>query len=479
MAKRSKRSKKEGGGMFGRWKKKPARTEKTATLLTWSTPRSTSRRTQSKPILTKSEATPPSTPNSTPPSSPRGQPASGAYLQERLYSQSQMQSQPRAQPPVQPRSLPKAQTPPRQQLASTPPKRSQKKKKKRNRNSAMDCGRNHGDEESEVDMVSVDLVTPPRSPIARTAPSSTPPKPAKAAALGSVPTIDGNRGRNDAKNSPAGDKEPVAPTETTPLSPSHSLKSMLTPDMLETLGLTEFLSEDLFRCKDTSQTNINNNNTKSPSRTTKSRGDPVSARPRTRSARERSNAKKQRSGAQEFIGDGYAGSSLYSASGFHTTGSSTCSATTSPYSTFSSSSSYSSHSYEPVARAPGTNGDEWTFAEDEDDDENNPYVQCYNQVAKNDCGLLACAGMTLALPVACGLVCIDTFFDTKLFDSAVKSYRDLTGKEGEDKKGGSRSSNDKETGDDASGDPERQHGESTEFHNCDTFPTCDGLQAPW
>ena len=102
------------------------------------------------------------------------------------------------------------------------------------------------------------------------------------------------------------------------------------------------------------------------------------------------------------------------------------------------STSSSSDSYEPVPPHPFDPcdpyipcQDDMTFLDGHDNDgdgnETNTYMQYYRDSTVADCyDPLMCASIVLATPVACGMLCIDNVIGTNLFDPAAESFRKHT-----------------------------------------------------
>ena len=89
------------------------------------------------------------------------------------------------------------------------------------------------------------------------------------------------------------------------------------------------------------------------------------------------------------------------------------------FSSSSSGSSSSNDSYEPIPRAP--DDCDWTtedMSADEYSDVNNTLLQYYKKAAGSDCDIASCLGMVFALPVACGLLCLDNLADTVFFGTS-------------------------------------------------------------
>jgi len=317
----------------------------------------------------------------------------------RSTGQKKGKTSPLISPPTSPSPLPQSPVSPRtyhqspgiSSSNSNSNSDSNSKKKKKPRRVPIDCfgrNRNPDDSASEVDMISIDLRTPPTTP------------------------------------SPIKSNRIAAKT-----------MSMMTPDMLETLGLTELEEEDQFRYGNQNNGNGNGNantNANTHTNTTTTIRSPATAplagtsrRNRTETSRERQNSKsnfknKTYHGCDDTDNDTDITSCLYFGDNdTNTKGSSE---------SVSSSSSYSSNeSYEPIPRDPSR--DDWTFVDEDDDDENNTCMQFYREtkttVRDLDCDFDAfnCVSMVLAMPLACGLVCIDNLLDTKFFDSAAQKYQ--------------------------------------------------------
>ncbi|VEU40115.1 unnamed protein product [Pseudo-nitzschia multistriata] len=87
-----------------------------------------------------------------------------------------------------------------------------------------------------------------------------------------------------------------------------------------------------------------------------------------------------------------------------------------------SSSSSNSNSYEPIPRDP----EDWTVEDDLstiEDNDNRTLLQYYKRGAGKDCDSLSCLSLACALPLACGLLCLDSLADTKLLEEAMPGSR--------------------------------------------------------
>lgn len=215
--------------------------------------------------------------------------------------------------------------------------------------------------------------------------------------------------------------------------------SMMTPDMMETLGLVELHQEDQFRRETRKHGNASNSTViRSPATEQTSRNKTYYDNNAINTAVIRSPATAalaqpgrsgRRTGAPRKVrtshGKSYAEStdnesSLYFADSDSVT--KTSDSATSYSSNFSSETDD-----EPIPRDPCPNMDYCYFADDGDDDdddvENTKSMSIYQNLGGKSCGPMACASMVLAMPVACGLLCVDNILNTTFFDAATESYR--------------------------------------------------------
>jgi len=174
--------------------------------------------------------------------------------------------------------------------------------------------------------------------------------------------------------------------------------SMMTPDMLETLGLTE-VPPLVTKAATKPKKSVRINESINTARRLPPRG-------------EESSSIVSSNCRMAVCGGGGGGSS-------------------SPYNcydcdTSSNSSDDDSNSYGPISRAPDVaDEDTLTWTLEEDDDETwNTYLQNYyyfkHQQRQQDWNVLECAETVLALPVACGLLCMDSFFGTNHFETTTR-----------------------------------------------------------
>jgi len=196
---------------------------------------------------------------------------------------------------------------------------------------------------------------------------------------------------------------------------SATAMSMMTPDMLETLGLTEFgVDKNQSRHGSQKQGHTNNSTAIASEPSRRSRD---GTRTSTRERQQQQNSKKTSDDTTT------SSSCLYHFADDDDTITKASSSATS-----SSSSSSGSSSEEPIPRDPFCDPSQsnclWNlFAEDDEDDvENN--ASCTQQLYRDsaNCDPMTCVSMVLAMPVACGMVCIDNVLDTTLFDTATQKY---------------------------------------------------------
>ncbi len=74
--------------------------------------------------------------------------------------------------------------------------------------------------------------------------------------------------------------------------------------------------------------------------------------------------------------------------------------------------------------------DDWTFAEGYDcsyerENKSSSKNRC-DSFTTDSCDPLALLGMVLTMPLACGLLCVDNVFDTNYFESASKTWKNIT-----------------------------------------------------
>ena len=201
--------------------------------------------------------------------------------------------------------------------------------------------------------------------------------------------------------------------------------SMMSPDMLETLGLTEF-------GVDIQKQGHANNTTSTASQPSR----------RSRDGTRTSTRERQQQQNSKMTSDDTTASSsyIYNFGDDDTTTKASSSAT--------SSSSSGSSFEDPMPRDPFCDSSQsncfWNFAAEDDEDdidaENN--ASCTQQLYRDSANLdpMTCVGIVLAMPVACGMVCIDNVLDTTLFDSATKKYYLTPGPSNENYKDPKRSS---------------------------------------
>lgn len=264
------------------------------------------------------------------------------------------------------------------------------------------CNNSHfhydDDNDSDVDLVDIDLRTPPTTPNAKSA----------AAAA--------------AKNK----KNAAAAART---------MSMLTPDMLETLGLTEVVVKKR-ECKyesdydheyeyeythvsavqvttATSATATTNRCTpkkKKSVRIDENRNTTIQQSfpetpPQHREALQHDSSSSYRKNKNKRSRQLNRSSNTYDGDNDASPGSPSGSSLS------SSSESSSDNSYEPIPRAP----DDWTIEDLTADDDDNTILHYYRSAAGRDCDVFSCVGMVFALPLACGLMCLDNLVDTGFF----------------------------------------------------------------
>jgi hypothetical protein len=290
-------------------------------------------------------------------------------------------------------------------------------KKKHKRRIPIDClgGKNHDDSASEVDMVSIDLMrTPPMHFKKKEAARITPSKfKSKSSEKNQKETSATDRivvrHRSSNNNSNSNNKNRISTTAI----------SMMTPDMLETLGLTECDAKNQSRHdrKKHGHANTTTASIRSPAISVTAAPAGSNRRDRTRTSRKGPQISKN--------SDTTTASYVY----YFSDNDTNTKASSASRSSSSSCSSSSETSSEPIPSDPCDPNQSdclWTVVdEDEDDDENNntTCMQLYrDSVAGMDCDPMTCVSMVLAMPVACGLVCIDNILDTTLFDTVTQKY---------------------------------------------------------
>ena len=203
-------------------------------------------------------------------------------------------------------------------------------------------------------------------------------------------------------------------------------RSLLTPDMLEAVGLTEmnvanhhFLYEDQIR--DASYINtspIGSPTTVNvPSRKKKKKRNSTSKKKKQRRSftSKSSNCSKER---KISFGDG--GCLSYFADNDTKTSSGD---TISTESTYSDEESYE-NLVSPSRDEDGSTMDEGSWQQHRSN--TNPCTTCYQDnfdTPSFHCDPMASANFVLTMPFTCGLLCFDNIFDTKLFDAATASYK--------------------------------------------------------
>lgn len=307
--------------------------------------------------------------------------------------------------------------------------------------------RKYKDIDKEIDMVPIDSIDPQYSkkgiarPATKSKASSLKKAPDKSKALRNENTIGTkiysvNSGETKIKTNKKSEMN-VAKTNKNRNRVGTTSMCMMTPDMMDTLGLEELRQENQFRRETRKHGNASNstevrnpaieqtsrNNTyydinPGCSAVIRSPATAVLAQP-SRSSRRTGSLRKERisqNKSRQFNDNESTFQFADNDSFTRTSGSGT-----------SYSSNFSDGTDdEPISRDPCRDMNYCYVADDGDDGgdyENTRRMNLFRNVDGKTCSPIACVSIVLSLPVACGLLCVDNVLNTNYFDAATENYR--------------------------------------------------------